>query len=75
MKELKESWSQYKTASLESKHNLENIIQVWLSFEKNMDALSLWFRDIDTALKQPQLLSTMQEKEAQLAFIKVNNFS
>lgn len=71
MKDLRESWSQYKTASLESKHNLENIIQLWLSFEKNMDALNLWFKDIDTALKQPQLQSTMQEKVAQLAFIKV----
>lgn len=72
LKDLKESWSQYKTASLESKHNLENIIQLWLSFEKNMDALSLWFKDIDSALKQPQLQSVLEEKEAQLTFIKVS---
>ncbi|XP_054713817.1 LOW QUALITY PROTEIN: muscle-specific protein 300 kDa-like [Uloborus diversus] len=70
LKELSDSCSQYKAAASESKHNLENIIQQWLSFEKDIDSLNTWFKDIDSSLKQPQLQSTLQEKESQLAFIK-----
>ncbi|GIY32234.1 nesprin-1 [Caerostris darwini] len=70
MKELSDSWSQYNTALMESKCNLTNVIQQWNSFEKNMQALNKWFKDIDTEFKKPQLQSTLEEKEGQFNIIK-----
>ncbi|KFM65652.1 Nesprin-1, partial [Stegodyphus mimosarum] len=70
MKDMTDSWSQYKISCLESKHNLENIIEQWRSFEKNVEMINLWFKEIDVALKQPQLQSTLTEKEEQLSVIK-----
>ncbi|GIX92563.1 nesprin-1 [Caerostris extrusa] len=70
MKELSDSWSQYNTALMESKCNLTNVIQQWNSFEKNMQALNKWFKDIDTEFKKPQLQSTLDEKEGQFNIIK-----
>lgn len=71
MKELSDSWSQYNTALMESKCNLENVIQQWSSFEKNIESLNKWFRDVDAEFKKPQLQSTLEEKEAQFTVIKV----
>lgn len=72
MKELSDSWSQYNTALMESKCNLENVIQQWSSFEKNIETLNKWFKDVDAEFKKPQLQSTLEEKEAQFKIIKVS---
>ncbi|GFY40264.1 nesprin-1 [Trichonephila inaurata madagascariensis] len=70
MKELSDSWSQYNTALTESKCNLTNVIQQWSSFEKNMNALNKWFKNIDAEFKKPQLQSSLKEKEEQFDIIK-----
>ncbi|CAL1291409.1 unnamed protein product [Larinioides sclopetarius] len=70
MKELSDSWSQYNTALMESKCNLTNVIQQWTSFEKNMQTLNKWFKDMDAEFKKPQLQSTLEEKETQHAILK-----
>lgn len=75
MKELSDSWSQYNTALMESKCNLTNVIQQWTSFEKNIQSLNKWFKDMDAEFKKPQLQSTLEEKETQHAILKVILFS
>ena len=59
-------------ASLEDvRHTLEDRLQQWNEYEGTFDRLLTWLCETETALKDYQPRSTMEQKEEQLAKYQV----
>ncbi|XP_013784499.1 nesprin-1-like, partial [Limulus polyphemus] len=70
VQEMRDSWSQHTTSTLEAEHNLENVLQQWMGYEENLQFMLAWLKELESAVKHPQLQSSVEEKEEQLKTVQ-----
>ncbi|XP_076315121.1 muscle-specific protein 300 kDa-like [Tachypleus tridentatus] len=70
VQEMRDSWSQHTTSTLEAEHNLENVLQQWMGYEENLQFMLTWLKEVESAVKHPQLQSSVEEKEEQLKTVQ-----
>ena len=68
---LQHDWDRFSTKLNDTESGLQGALQSWEEFDILHDDLYRWLKDMEASLKDADLKSTVEEKEAQLEKLKV----
>ena len=70
--DLKQDWQQYTAKVTETKSKLEKCMKQWQDYEAAFEKLTQWLKVMERKVKDFAPVSTVQEKQAQLAKYQVS---